>query len=311
MKHIFTVITITTALLLSNAAMAALNVFSCEPEWASLVNELGGERVNTYSATTAFQDPHHIEARPSLIAKLRRADLLICTGAELEVGWLPLLQRQANNPHVLPNQPGFFEAAAQVKRLDVALESEPGSTLDRALDRSQGDVHAGGNPHVHLDPRRILTIATALNTRLAELDPQGKAAYQKRFNDFVQRWQQAMTKWQQQAAGLKGQRMVVHHRDWVYLFDWLGIEIAGALEPKPGLPTTAGHLVSLKQTVKSNPASMVVYTAYQNPRAAKRFSQMTNIPAVELPYTIGGADEVNNLFSLFDVTIQKLTGALK
>ena len=307
MKNLFIFITLSSALLFSNAAMATLNVFSCEPEWASLVNELGGERVKTVSATTAFQDPHHIEARPSLIAKVRNADLLICSGAELEVGWLPLLQRQASNSHVLPNQPGYFEASAHVKRLDVPHDSD----MARALDRSQGDVHAAGNPHVHLDPRRILTIATALNTRLAELDPPGKDIYQKRYDDFKQRWQQAITKWQQQAASLKGKRMVVHHRDWVYLFDWLGIEIAGALEPKPGLPTTAGHLVSLKQTLKQQPASMVVYTAYQNPRAAKRFAQMTNIPAVELPYTIGGADEVNNLFSLFDVTIQKLTGALK
>lgn len=278
--------------------MAALNVFACEPEWASLANELGGERVKTVSATTAYQDPHHIEARPSLIAKVRRADLLICSGAELEVGWLPLLQRQASNKNVLPNARGYFEAAAMVKRLDTHAE----------VDRSMGDVHAAGNPHVHLDPRRILTIATALQTRLIELDPAGKEVYQQRFDNFKQRWQKAMKQWQQQASQLKGTRMVVHHRDWVYLFDWLGIEIAGALEPKPGLPTTAGHLVALKQSLKSKPAKMIIYTAYQNPRAAKRFAQMTNMPAVELPYTVGGADEVNDLFSLFDVTIKRLTG---
>jgi len=303
MKKLLNIFSLLIMFAMTTPVMAALNVFACEPEWASLVKELGGERVKTYSATTAYQDPHHIEARPSLIAKVRRADLLICSGAELEVGWLPLLQRQAGNKKVLPNQVGYFEAAAQVKRLDVQLES--------AIDRSMGDVHAGGNPHVHLDPRRILTIATALNTRLAELDPAGKEIYQQRYVDFKQRWQQAMKQWQQKAAVLKGKRMVVHHRDWVYLFDWLGIEIAGALEPKPGLPTTAGHLVSLKKSLKANPATMIVYTAYQNPRAAKRFSQMTNIPAVELPYTVGGADEVNDLFSLFDVTIKQLTGKLK
>ncbi|MCW8987251.1 MAG: zinc ABC transporter substrate-binding protein [Gammaproteobacteria bacterium] len=284
---------------ITTPAMAALNIFACEPEWASLANELGGERVKTFSATTAYQDPHHIEARPGLIAKVRRADLLICSGAELEVGWLPLLQRQAGNTKVLSNARGYFEASAMVKTLDVPVE---------AMDRTMGDVHAAGNPHVHLDPRRILTIATALNARLAELDPQGKEHYQKRYSDFKQRWQQAITKWQQQASGLKGKRIIVHHRDWVYLFDWLGIEIAGALEPKPGLPTTAGHLVSLKQALTLSPATMIVYTAYQNPRAAKRFSQMTNIPAAELPYTVGGAEQVNDLFSLFDVTIKRLSG---
>lgn len=285
---------------MTSPVMAALNVFTCEPEWESLAKELGGERVKTVSATTAFQDPHHIEARPSLIAKVRNADLLICSGAELEVGWLPLLQRQAGNKNVLPNASGYFEAAAMVERLDVHAE----------VDRTMGDVHAGGNPHVHLDPRRILIIAKSLQERLIEIDPAGKEIYQQRLNNFNQRWQEAMMQWQQQASILKGTRMVVHHRDWVYLFDWLGIEIAGALEPKPGLPTTAGHLLSLKQSMKSNPATMIVYTSYQNPRAAKRFSQMTNIPAVELPYTVGGAEQAKDLFGLFDVTIKKLIGAL-
>lgn len=307
MKKTFTFILISAAFLFSNATMAALNVFACEPEWASLANELGGERVKTYSATTAYQDPHHIEARPSLIAKVRNADLVICSGAELEIGWLPLLQRQASNKKVLPNARGYFEAAAQVKRLDVLHENK----RDKTLDRSMGDVHAGGNPHVHLDPRRIQKIAKALQARLSEIDPEGTIYYQQRLDDFTQRWQQAITKWQQQASKLKNTRIVVHHRDWVYLFDWLGIEIAGALEPKPGLPTTVGHLVSLKNNLKAKPATLIVYTTYQNSRAAKRFSQMVNIPAVELPYTVGGAEEVNDLFSLFDVTIKRLTGELK
>lgn len=296
MKKIINVVLSLMMLLAGTPAMAALNVFACEPEWASLANELGGERVKTVSATTAYQDPHHIEARPSLIAKVRRADLLICSGAELEVGWLPLLQRQASNAKVLPNTRGYFEASAMVKRLDIPVE----------INRSMGDVHAAGNPHVHLDPRRIQTIAKALQIRLMEIDPAGKEYYQQRFINFNQRWQQAIKKWTLQASKLKGTRMVVHHRDWVYLFDWLGIEIAGALEPKPGLPTTAAHLVSLKKTLISKPAKMIVHTTYQNPRGAKRLSQLTGIPVVQLPYTVGGAEQVKDLFSLFDVTIQKL-----
>lgn len=288
-------------LVVTTPVVAALNVFACEPEWASLADELGGERVNSFSATTAFQDPHHIEARPSLIAKVRRADLLICSGAELEIGWLPLLQRQAGNANVLPGKPGYFEAAAMVNRLDIPVE----------IDRSMGDVHTSGNPHVHLDPSRILTIAEALTARLIDIEPSGIDFYQQRFNDFKQRWQQAMNQWRQQAEPLKGKRIVVHHRDWVYLLDWLGIEIAGALEPKPGLPTSAGHLVALKQSLAANPAVMIIHTTYQNPRAAKRLSQMTNTPVVELPYTVGGDKEVKDLFGLFEVTIKKMTGVLK
>ena len=285
-------------LVISSPLMASINVFSCEPEWASLANELGGERISSYSATTAFQDPHHIEARPSLIAKIRRADLVICSGAELETGWLPMLQRQAGNNNILPGKPGYFEAAAMVQRLDLATK----------VDRSLGDVHASGNPHVHLDPRRIQTIAEALLSRLKLIDPDGSDHYQQRFNHFAQRWQSAIAQWQDQAKDLKGARIVVHHRDWIYLFDWLGIEIAAALEPKPGLPATAGHLVSLKKSLQTKPAKMIVHTTYQNPRAAQRLSQITNTPVVELPYTVGGSERVNDLFDLFTVTIEKLKG---
>jgi len=295
--HFFVVV---STLLLTTPLQANINVFACEPEWTSLVNELAGERVTTYTATTAYQDPHHIEARPSLIAKIRQADLLVCTGGELESGWLPVLLRQASNANILPGKTGNFEAAAMVDRLGIPV----------AADRSMGDIHAAGNPHVHLDPRRIQIIAKALYQRLSEIDAEGAAYYQQRFDDFNQRWQAAILNWQRQAAGLKGKRIVVHHRDWVYLFNWLGIEIAGALEPKPGLPASAGHLVSLKQNLAKQSASMIVHTPYQSTRAAKRLAQITNTPVVELPYTVGGSDQVNNLFELFSVTIEKLKGAL-
>ncbi len=300
-----------TLLAATTPVLATLNVFACEPEWASLAENIAGDRAKIDSATTAYQDPHHIEARPSLISKVRRANLLICSGADLEIGWLPLLLRQAANTAVLPGKPGYFEAAAMVERLDIPVKTDRSMT-DRAMtDRSMGDVHASGNPHVHLDPNRIQIIAAALSKRLIEIDPEGKPYYQQRYVDFKQRWQTAIQKWQQQAASLKGTRMVVHHRDWVYLFDWLGIEIAGALEPKPGLPASAGHLVALKQTLAEKSAAMIVHTPYQNTRAAKRLSQMTNMPVLELPYTVGGHERVTDLFSLFDVTIQLLTGVKK
>ena len=226
---------------------------------------------------------------------------MICSGAELETGWLPLLLRQAGNANVLPGKTGYFEASAFVQRLDIPV----------TVDRSMGDVHAGGNPHVHLDPRRIAKIAIKLTERMQQLDPEGVRFYQHRQNDFDQRWQKAISQWQQLAIPLKGKRVVVHHKDWVYLFNWLDIKIAGALEPKPGLPTTVGHLVELKQALEKSTASMIVYTAYQSPRAAKRFSQMAGLTAIELPYTIGGAKEVDDLFSLFDITIKRLLGGLK
>lgn len=280
----------------SNTTLAALNIFVCEPEWASLARVLGGDRVKVASATTAHQDPHRIEARPSLIAKVRRADLLICSGAELEIGWLPMLQRQAGNRQVLPGQSGHFEAADQVERLGIP----------QSLDRSMGDIHASGNPHVHLDPRRLLIIAQALSERLANLDPSNREYYQAQYDDFSQRWQESLSQWETRAEPLKGARLVVHHQDWEYLFDWLGMLKVGSLEPKPGLPVTSGHIVKLKKVLQQEPALAIIYTHYQNPKAANRLSQLTGIPAVELPYTVGGGEGVDDLFALFDQTLDRL-----
>ena len=275
---------------------ARLNVFACEPEWASLMSELGGEQLKITTATTALQDPHRIEARPSLIAKMRRADLVVCTGAELEVGWLPLLLRSSGNKKVQVGRPGYVEAAMLVERMDV----------QKSLDRSKGDVHASGNPHVHLDPRRMAVIAQHLSRKLAELDADNAAYYQQRSNEFLQRWQQQLVIWQQRAAKLKGMRAVAHHKDWVYLFDWLGIDEVATLESKPGVPPSPSYLAQLKNQLSSKPASVVVRAAYQNENASLWLEKNLTIRAVELPYTVGGSDDTQDLFQLMDVTLDRL-----
>jgi zinc/manganese transport system substrate-binding protein len=224
---------------------------------------------------------------------MRRADLLICSGADLEIGWLPLLLRSSANKKVQVGQPGYFEAAMQVERLEV---------LEKA-DRSMGDVHIQGNPHVHLDPRRMATIAAALTQRLMEIDPDNNARYQQRGNDFQSRWHAAMEQWSAKAAPLKGERIVVHHKDWVYLFDWLGIEEAGTLESKPGVPPSASYLAKVLTALESKPAKKIIYTSYQSPKPARWLSERAKIPAVQLPFTIGGSDKAKDLFSLMDETI--------
>jgi len=272
---------------LAAPAQAALKVLACEPEWGALAKELGGDLLDIAVATTALQDPHQIQAKPSLIARTRNADLVACTGAELEIGWLPVLLQQSGNAKVQPGQPGNFAAADYVKKLDVPAQ----------VDRSQGDVHPDGNPHIQTDPRNIARVATAL------------AQYAQRAADFGQRWAAAMARWDTQAAPLKGVAIAAHHRAYVYLENWLGLTEVAVLEPKPGVEPSASHLQAVLATLKTHPAKLVAYSAYQDPKAAEWLSTNAGIPAVKLPFTVGGTDGAKDLFGLFDDTLARLLAA--
>src|SRR5436190_23078764 len=209
--------------LVSPVASAALSIFATVPEWGALAQELGGDKVKVYTATNAMQDPHHVEARPSLIARARGADLVVATGAELEIGWLPLVLQQAGNAKVQPGTPGYFEATSA-----VTLRDKPAK-----LDRAEGDVHPFGDPHIQGDPRNIARVADALAARLAQLDPSNAATYQSRAKQFSEHWTAAIARWEQQAAPLKGVKAVVQHKGFTYTFAWLGMREVAALEPKP------------------------------------------------------------------------------
>jgi zinc/manganese transport system substrate-binding protein len=277
-------------------AAAAFNVFACEPEWAALATELGGERISGFSATTGRQDPHQVQARPALIARLRNADLVVCTGAELEVGWLPVLLRQGSNPKVQPGQPGHFIATQQVRLLEVPTR----------LDRAEGDIHAAGNPHIQTDPRNLRTVAVALSARLVQLDPGGAAVYRQRTDDFLKRWDAAVARWTAAAAPLKGANVVVYHKNWSYLEAWLGLSEVAQIEPKPGVPPGPAHLAQLIQDVPARQVRLIIGTAYEDPRAAAFVAERARIPAVVLPFTVGGNDAASDLFKLFDDTIARL-----
>ncbi|MBL0125403.1 MAG: zinc ABC transporter substrate-binding protein [Betaproteobacteria bacterium] len=282
-------------------AAATLNVFTCEPEWAALALELGGDKVKVTSATTALQDVHHVEARPSLIARARNADLLVCTGAELEIGWLPLLLSQSGNRQIQPGQPGYLEAAASVNKMEVP----------QLLDRSQGDVHPAGNPHIHLDPQNIAKVGEAITARLMQLDAANAETYKSRATAFQKKWRESMQKWEAQVAPLKGVAVVVYHKDLSYLLRWLGMRDIASLEPKPGVPPTTGHLSEMLAKLQREPAKMILRSAYSDPKAATWLSERAKLPTVTLPYTVGGNEQAKDLFWLFDDSIQRLLAALK
>jgi len=291
----------TFALLLTAAqpAPAALSVFACEPEWAALTETLGGDDVSVYQATTAMQDPHRIEARPSLISRMRRADLVICTGAELETGWLPVLLQTGGNPRVQPGTAGYIAAADYVDRLEVPTR----------LDRAEGDIHPGGNPHIQLDPHNIAKVAAVLSERLAKLDPAHAAAYAERGSEFQSRWHAAIRGWEQTAAALKGMRLVPYHKDAVYLIHWLGMVEVMDIEPKPGIPPSAGYLAELVTRIQNEGADAITRSAYTNPKPSRWVADHTGVPLVDLPYTVGGTPGAKDLYGLFDDTIARLLQA--
>jgi len=282
-------------------AAAALNVFACEPEWGALAQELGGDKVSVFSATTALQDPHRIEARPSLIARIRSADLLICSGSELEIGWIPLLLTQSGNSKIQLGSPGYFEASQYVVKIEIP----------KVIDRALGDIHAAGNPHIHTDPRNIAKVAQALEQRLIQLDGANADAYRSRAKSFLDRWQAAIGRWEQQAAPLKGVPIVVYHKDFSYFINWVGMRETGSLEPRPGIPPTPSHLAELLDQMKVAPAKVIVYSPYNSPQAAEFLSTRANIPTVMMPFTIGGTEKAKDLFGLFDDTIGRLLATVK
>jgi zinc/manganese transport system substrate-binding protein len=298
-RSILTALTATLLVVLTLPAHAALRILACEPEWSALAEALGGDLVDVTVATSALQDPHQIQAKPSLIARTRSADLVVCTGAELEIGWLPVLLQQAGNAKVQPGQPGNFAAADYVRKLEVPSQ----------VDRSQGDVHAAGNPHIQTDPRNIALVAAALGARLAEVDPAHASQYAQRQADFMKKWREAIARWTAQAAPLKGAPVVSQHKAFVYLYDWLGMREVAVLEPKPGVEPSASHLEEVLAALKGTPVRMVLYSAYQDPRPSEWLSSNAAIPAVKMPFTVGGTDGAKDLFGLFDDTLARLLAA--
>jgi zinc/manganese transport system substrate-binding protein len=278
---------------------ADMNVFACEPEWAALTKEIGGDLVNVTSATTAQQDVHHIRAKPSLLSAMRKADLVVCSGAALESGWLPILLKKAGGPDVQPETIGWIMVSDFVQKLEIM----------QSADRSMGHIHPEGNPHVHLDPGNIKIAAEVIADRLFQLDQENAQIYGQNLDDFLQKWEAATAGWNANAAALKGQKVVVYHNSWAYLVNWLGMDVVATLEPKPGLPPTAAHLDDVLQKVKGQDVRGILVAPFESEDAAQWLSDKTNIPVVHLPFTVGGNAQASSLESLFDDTIARLKGA--
>lgn len=299
MKHFLPLLTLLGLLIAApTAANAKVNIFACEPEWAALSKEIGGDLIEVYTATKAHQDVHHMRAKPSLLAAMRKADLVFCSGAALESGWLPILLQKAGSPDVQQNTVGWLMASDFVNKLEVMEQ----------VDRSMGHVHPDGNPHVHLNPHNIMDIASVLTERLFIIDQDNGRTYNANLSAFQTKWQAAIEKWQKMGADLKGANVVVYHKSWSYLTDWLGMNIIASLEPKPGLPPTTAHLEALLQSLQGTDVKAILVAPFENEEAANWLSDRTSIPVLHLPYTIGGNEKAQTLEGLYNETLTMLVG---
>lgn len=290
------------ALVLATGGAQALTVFACEPEWAALARELA-PHAQVRAATHARQDPHHIEARPSLIAALRQADVAICTGASMEAGWLPVLQQRSGNARVQKGAPGMLFAAEHVTLIDPR---PPGTPFE-------GDVHSEGNPHVHLDPRRLRDVAEVLAARLQAADPSRAGEIRQRWTAWDADWRARIAQWDRKVAPLRGMRVVAQHTTFGYLWRWLGIEQVADLEPRPGMPPTPGHLQRVLELTRAQPPRAVVVAAYQDPRSAQWLVQQLGAGAtvLQLPSTVTEEPPASSLAGWYDHLLDRLLAAAR
>ncbi|WP_338866983.1 metal ABC transporter substrate-binding protein [Myxococcus stipitatus] len=266
------------SMLIAVPARAAINVVTTLPDLAALTKAVGGDLVQVQSMALGSQDPHRVDAKPSLALALRNADLLISVGLDLEIGWLPNLQTGSRNPRIQVGNPGFLDASRFVRLLEVPTTK---------VDRSEGDVHPGGNPHYLYDPRQGAAVAQGIAERLAQLDSKNAATYRANATRFVAELDAARVGWEKRLVGLKGVPVIAFHRTTPYLADWLGFEPIAFLEPKPGIPPNPSHVAQVLVQARQRKARMVLIESYYNDREAKMVANM--IPA-QVVVLHGGTD---------------------
>ncbi len=288
----------------ASAAEAKLKVFACFPEWASLTQVIGGDRVEVFLATSAQENPDYAAPTPGMIAALGNADVIVCTGADFEDAWLPTMLTKANNPKVAPGESGHFLAAEFVQLLKVEEEHEHGE------EAGDHQLHEEGNPHIQGDPRNMQRVGAQLTKRLIALDPEGEATYTENFKSFAGELKTLIAELQQQAAPLKGQRIAVQHEHSVYVLNWLGVVAAATVEPEPGVPPGPDHLAEVIQAVAANQIKFIIYAGYEDPSSSKFVAEKSGIVLVKVPVTVGGSEGATDIFTFYRDTVERLLDGL-
>jgi zinc/manganese transport system substrate-binding protein len=290
-----------SVLVQAQTVWAQLNVVTTTEDIASLVQVIGGKWVNVESLSRGYQDTHFVQAKPSLMIIVHKADLLIYQGMELEVGWLPLLIRGSRNPKVFFGQPG---------NLDLSLSIDPIEVPQGALDRSMGDVHAFGNPHYNLGPSNIKPMLFMLSDHLSELDPAHEVQFKSNRNSFIKKFNARLAEWKQRMAPFKGKQVVTFHRTWSYFLREFGMHYVGTLEPVPGIQPSPSHLIRLSQLMKAENVRLILQANYYRDKFANLLADKTGAQVLALPPGVGGVPEAGDTIKLFDYLINKITKAL-
>ena len=276
---------------------AKLHVATTYPYIASIVQQVGGDRVNVQALASGDWDPHVIVPKPSYIAKLRRADLLIMSGAQLEIGWLPPLMNQANNPKINVGSRGLLDLSRSVQLIEVPV----------GVSRAQGDIHPDGNPHFYLDPYNIPLLSKAITERLAELEPAGESEYQNNNKNFTEKWNNKMAEWDEKLEKLKGITVIEYHKNYDYFLLRYQIKLLGTVETLPGIPPTSKHIESLARMIASSSVRFILQDVYHPDDASKLLAKKYGIRVVRIPHDVGAVPEAKDIFTLFDEITRRLT----
>jgi len=299
---VLTALAISFALIGPGPARAAgkIQIMTATTDLASLAQEVGGDKVEVESIARGYQDPHFVDAKPSFLLKLKRADLLIVVGLELEIGWLPPLITQSTNPKIQVGAPGYFDASRFAKILEI-----PSGQVTRA----EGDVHPLGNPHYWLDPENAGRIAKGIADKLSEMRPSDAAYFAQRYADFEQRLKQADQRWLQEMKPYDGRKIVTYHRSWPNFAEHFHLNVVGYVEPRPGIPPSPQHTVELIQQMKRDNVKVIVVEPYFDLKTPNAIARETGGQVLVLPPSVGGEKEITDYFKLFDFNIAKLKQA--
>lgn len=299
MKKIFLIIIL---FILPNVSHAKLNVVTTTSNLSAIASYVGGNLISVKALARGDQDPHFLEPKPSFVAAVGQADLLISVGLELEIGWLPVLVTQSRNPKIQKGSAGYMEASDGIPLLELPTG---------IVDRSMGDVHPFGNPHYWLNPNNGLIIADHMAKKFSELDPTNAATYQMNADQFKAALKTKITTWNQELASLRGKQIITYHKSLSYFMDWADLKQAGYLEPKPGIHPSPSHILELVDTIEKQKVPLIVSENYYDPKPAQELAKKTGVKHLVLATSVGGDTGTENYFTLFDYLVSKFTENLK